>query len=294
MVHHICTYQHTARNFKCYMEKLVDALAKHYPKYAQRLCSLYELANGSEPTWEGLSKISLVEFVAALTEQVSRNSAKTYAAMFKAVLNLYSEEVQLPKDYDKVLSLKAEGVAPTWLNEEEVQKLIDFKTTDEMEQAILNQFLLGCLTGARHSDYTWFTKRNIDGENLVYVSQKTKTRTVVPLSPAVVRILEEGNIQLQVADSTFNSKIRGICRKAGVNAITSVFLGGQEQSGEKWRFVASHTARRTFATNVYLRCRDIFLVSKYMGHASVDMTAKYILSIGDAPAEVREYFEKFN
>ena len=59
------------------------------------------------------------------------------------------------------------------------------------------------------------------------------------------------------------------------------------------KIFADEVSENLFATNVYLRCRYIFLVSRYMGHSSVDMTAKYILSVGDAPQEVKEYFEQF-
>ena len=93
--------------------------------------------------------------------------------------------------------------------------------------------------------------------------------------------------------TTFNKTIRSICKKCGINETTQIFHKGEDIIGEKWQFVTSHTARKSFATNVYLRCRDIFLVSKYMGHSSVDMTATYIMSVGDAPEEVKQYFEKF-
>ena len=78
-----------------------------------------------------------------------------------------------------------------------------------------------------------------------------------------------------------------------IQAYQYIFHKGEDVVGEKWQFVTSHTARKSFATNVYLRCRDIFLISKYMGHSSVDMTATYIMSVGDAPEEVKQYFEKF-
>lgn len=275
------------------MKTLKQALEWRYPKYANRLAELFTLANDCDCTWENLTKLSLSTFAETLAENVSRNSAKTYAAMFKATLSLFDDEIQLPKGYEDILSLKAGGVAPTWLNENEVQKLVDYIPANDTERLVTNQFILGCLTGARCSDYMRFSEANIVDSSVVYVAIKTKKRTEVPLSPAVKRILSNFDVKTEVVKSTFNRTIRSVAKSAGIDAETRVFLGGEEFVGPKWQFISSHTARRSFATNVYLRCRDIFLVSKYMGHSSVDMTAKYILSIGDAPAEVKEYFDKF-
>ncbi|UVV52623.1 hypothetical protein NXY15_24270 [Bacteroides thetaiotaomicron] len=57
----------------------------------------------------------------------------------------------------------------------------------------------------------------------------------------------------EVSDPTFNNNIRNICRKAGITEAVKVFKAGKEVEGEKWEFVSSHTARRSFATNLYLR-----------------------------------------
>lgn len=274
------------------METLKQVWDSKYPKRLKVL-TLFEQATGVDATWENLSKVNLAKFVDYLRDVVSTNSAKTYAAMFKSVISVYSDEVALPKGYEKILSLKGEASVSTWLTDDEINRIIEYSPHTETEEIVKNQFILGCLTGARHSDYVTFNQRNIQNGKLVYVSKKTRIRSEVPLSPAVERILENEIIDKTFADTTFNYTIREICRKVGIVDVIQIYHAGENQEGEKWRFVSSHTARRSFATNVYLRCRDIFMVSRYMGHSSVDMTAKYILSIGDAPEEVRAYFEQF-
>lgn len=275
------------------MITLKEALTKKYPKYARRLTELWANANEEPMTWEMLTRSSLMNFVEYMRSNLAANSAKTYAAMFKAVLTLYADQISLPKDYAKALKVRSEAVVSTWLTEAEIDRLIDYEPTTRTEAVIRDQFILGCLTGARHSDYECFTPQNIVGDNLVYISKKTQMRSELPLSPAVRRILENGGNSERFSITTFNDKIRQICQNAGITDMVQIHVGGKTQCGEKWQFVSSHTARRSFATNVYLRCNDIFRVSRYMGHASVDMTAKYILSIGDAPEDVRRYFEQF-
>lgn len=271
---------------------LKDAFKRKYPKYL-RILDVFEQVNGCHAEWDNITKVNLNRFAEALQERVAKNTAKYYCAMLKSVLSLYSDEVSLPRDFSKELSVKGETSVCAWLTESEIDLLVNYTPENETERIVINQFILGCLTGARFSDYSRFTSANISTGKLVYVSMKTKIKSELPLSTAVERIIMNDLSKGSVSMTTFNKTIRSICKKCGINETTQIFHKGEDVIGEKWQFVTSHTARKSFATNVYLRCRDIFLVSKYMGHSSVDMTATYIMSVGDAPEEVKQYFEKF-
>lgn len=271
---------------------LKDAFKRKYPKYL-RILDIFEQVNGCPAEWDNITKVNLNRFAEALQERVAKNTAKYYCAMLKSVLSLYSDEVSLPKDYNKELSVKGETSVCAWLTESEIDLLVNYTPENETERIVINQFILGCLTGARFSDYSRFTSANVSTGKLVYVSMKTKIKSELPLSTAVERIIMNDLSKGSVSMTTFNKTIRSICKKCGINETTQIFHKGEDVVGKKWQFVTSHTARKSFATNVYLRCRDIFLVSKYMGHSSVDMTATYIMSVGDAPEEVKQYFEKF-
>ncbi|WP_240052269.1 tyrosine-type recombinase/integrase, partial [Bacteroides intestinalis] len=80
--------------------------------------------------------------------------------------------------------------------------------------------------------------------------------------------------------------------KAGITEAVKVFKAGKEVEGEKWEFVSSHTARRSFATNLYLRGADLYSISQMMGHASVEMTQNYLCcGLREQSAQVMEYFK---
>lgn len=279
---------------------IVEDLTAHYPNYGRRLCEIFAEANGKEQSWVDkaewgeITLARLDAFARHLQASFAQNTAKTYAKMWRAVMNLHADEFSFPKGYEKILALKSEAVVSTWLTDEEIERLVDFMPKTDNEALVRDQFVLGCLTGARYSDYTRFTPQNIvAGNSLVYISKKTGIRSEIPLSPAVERILRQGGFQRTLSAMQFNRTIRKICQCVGISDMVLVHRGSETQEGEKWQFVSSHTARRSFATNLYLRCRDIFMVSRYMGHSSVDMTARYILSIGDAPENVKLYFEQF-
>lgn len=114
----------------------------------------------------------------------------------------------------------------------------------------------------------------------------------MPLKPIVKELLTNLPKE-EVSDPTFNNNIRNICRKAGITEAVKVFKAGKEVEGEKWEFVSSHTARRSFATNLYLRGADLYSISQMMGHASVEMTQNYLCcGLREQSAQVMEYLMK--
>ena len=252
------------------MKDLRTAFLAKYPKY-EIILNMYSKANDCPATWENLSKVRLQTFVDYMEERLAPNSVRQYAAKLKAVLNLYNEEVELPKDYNKILSVKNVRSTNVWLTDEELERIITYAPKNTNEQLVRTQFLIGAFTGCRHSDYTRLNNRNIVGGMISYVSLKTKTHATVPLKPIVKELLTNLPKE-EVSDPTFNNNIRNICRKAGITEAVKVFKAGKEVEGEKWEFVSSHTARRSFATNLYLRGADLYSISQMMGHASVEMT----------------------
>lgn len=279
-----------------------------YPKYSKVL-KMYQEVNGAMPEWDNLTKASLSAFVGYLMENVAQSSAKTYCAMLKSVINMYSDQVDLPRGWEKVLSVKNDISQHVYLTEEELQRLIDYVPETETEAIVQQQFIVAALTGARHSDAETFTAKNVINGNLVYVSKKTHIKAEVPLSPVVADIL---NFEVEnratkfsrskfgllhsrkLSDPTFNSTIRRICERCGIDEDVRLYCHGEFVEGRKFEFVSSHTARRSAATLLYLRCRDIYLVSKIMGHASTTQTEKYIcVGLAGANEKVYEYFSQF-
>ena len=151
------------------MKTLRNAFIQKYPKY-EKLVDDYERANEIENAdWDDITKLGLTNFVDYLQENMAQSSARTYCAMLKSVLNNYSEEVDLPKDFMKILSLKGCVSQNTWLTDEEIEKLIKYDPENPTERIVRNQFVIECLTLARHSDIIKFTKDNVVGDRLVYV-----------------------------------------------------------------------------------------------------------------------------
>ena len=148
--------------------ELRKVFLEKYPKY-EIILRMYEEANGCECTFESLSKIRLQKFIDYMSGRVAKSSARQYAAKFKAVLNLYSDE--------KCVSI--------WLNDGELERLSGYKAKSGNERLVQAQFLIGSYSGMRRSDYSRMTEENMMDGFLSYVSQKTKIQATVPLKPIV-------------------------------------------------------------------------------------------------------------
>jgi integrase len=269
---------------------LKEAMAAKYPKY-DNILRMFEAANLCEATWENLTKVRLQRFIDYMNERLSPNSVNQYATKLKAVLNLYSDEVTLPRGFAKVLTPRKCASTAVYLTEEEIQRLIDYTPKNQREEYTRDLFVICSYCGTRHSDALNLNESNFVGNNLQYVSVKTKIHTVVPLKP-IVREYILNRPQVEIDDKTYNNIIRRICKKCGITDNVKVFKAGEEKEGEKWEYVSSHTARRSFASNLYLRGVDLYTISKMIGHSNVKTTEGYIhAEIKTDSAELMGYFK---
>jgi len=281
------------------METLREAFKAKYPDYSDSILDRFEKITNEKATWENMTKINLDKFARGMLKQTARSSAKTYCSMLKSVLNLYSDEIELPRGFSELLTIKKDVSQHVYLTEEEVQKIIAYEPQNDTERAIRNQFALGCLTGARHSDYILFTEENIFANTLRYVSKKTRIQADIPAAPAVKRLILEnqayGFVGLEYTLAYFNRVIREICLSVGITEKVKLYQGGKYVEGEKWEFVSSHTARRTAATLLYLKGIDIYQISKLLGHSTIEQTERYIcVSLIENNIKLKEFYSNFN
>lgn len=277
------------------MITLKEAFLEKYPKY-ENILRMFKEANECNAEWDELSKLRIIRFIEYMNERVSPNSARQYAAKLKAVLNRYSEEVKLGFDFASILTLKEQVSVNTFLDEKEINSLIQLEIQSDTERLIRDQFVLGCITGARHSDFCQFTKENIQNGWLSYVSQKTKVFVEIPVAPILKRFIKEKSPALSdriVSDVYFNDTIRKLAEEAGITVKTRCFKAGKNVTGRKCDLIASHTARRSCASNLAARGVSEVWIKKILGHTR-GTTDRYICLEGRRiPKEAKGYFLSF-
>lgn len=175
-----------------------------------------------------------------------------------------------------------------YLTEEEIKKIydLDASSLEINSQSQIEEtrdlFIIGCYTGLRYSDYHSLPAMNDGDETISLRMQKTNETVVIPLHPYVKAIYHKYNGQLpKPIDKGKAIKNIQICaRAAGIDSnytITRVVGGRNETlSKPKWEFISNHTARRSFATNMYLRGIPTISIMAITGHKTESVFMHYI------------------
>ena len=243
--------------------------------------------------WQDLTKANLYDFRDHVTERVAQSSARTYFAVLKAIMARYEEEVEFCKDYKEILKAKNEKPIKTFLTMKELEQLERAVVRSEVEQYVLDEFLIGAYTGMRISDAREVSEENMANGYLSYVSIKTSIQAVVPLKAGMAeRIRRVQANECNVSLAGYNKALRRLCQRAGIVERVKVFKAGDHLKGYKWEYVSSHTARISFATNLANLGVPILEISKLMGHTSIQMTMRYIVNTQvELSSKALKYFQ---
>lgn len=149
-------------------------------------------------------------------------------------------------------------------------------------ELVRNRFLIGAFSGLRVSDFGRLGELDIVDGLITLRTRKTDTPIAVPVHPVIQQILDSGfDLSKIISDQKMNVYIKHLAKMAGIEDKVSVreHRGGKMQmiQTEKYKLVSTHTARRSFATNL-LKAKDIPLavISKALGHSKVTTTMRYL------------------
>lgn len=208
-----------------------------------------------------------------------------------------AEEDGLIKD-SSFHSWKSKGynVTHIYLNDEEIKRLYALEFTDEFKtqykidckssiEQTRDLFIIGSRTGLRISDLHLLntSQWNIENRTLTVNTQKTSKRVVIPLLyDEIIEIYNKynGHFPSPIYKSAFNRQIQKCAMIAGIDEViyNKVNKGGkiEQVATPKYELVSSHTARRSFATNLYKKTHDSLMVMKFTGHTTEENFLKYI------------------
>ncbi|MBP3253272.1 MAG: site-specific integrase [Bacteroidales bacterium] len=218
------------------------------------------------------------------TKQYAINTIGKYIRTFKTILNeATTSGTNTNLIYQNArFKVTNEDVSKIYLSVEELEKIEALNLNDELNKT-RQAFLLGCYTGLRYSDYSRLTNDNISENKYIRtIQQKTGGEVVIPLFPYVRNLINNNRLEniADVPDWKINREIKTICQRAGINdkVIKVQTKGGKKQqtTTEKWEEVSTHTARRSFATNLYLQGVPTTTIMKITGHKTETAFLKYI------------------
>lgn len=219
------------------------------------------------------------------TKGYAVNNVGKYIQMLKTFLNEASAKgINVKQDYRsrgfKVVNENADAV---YLSEAELLRLytLDLSKTERLER-VRDLFLVGCYTGLRFSDLTNLRPEYIRDGLIRIEQQKTSDKVVIPCHEVVTAMLVKysGALPRSISNQKMNDYLKEVCQLAGITSIESKAQtkGGKRvtKSLEKWQLVSTHTARRSFATNMYLLGIPAYTIMQITGRRTEKAFMRYI------------------
>lgn len=174
-----------------------------------------------------------------------------------------------------------EAVPTVYLTEKEIQTLYDKELDGHLEKA-RDLFIVGCCTGMRVGNYLNLDPKIQVQDGFIHaIVNKNGPKVMIPLHWMVKEILEKyDGFPKSISEQKLNEYIKKACEKAEIN---KPFQWHRTEGGKrvihtslKWELVTSHTARRSFATNLYLRGENPKTIMNITGHSTIRTFYKYI------------------
>ena len=170
------------------------------------------------------------------------------------------------------------------LSEEDINKIHSLKLSGK-EEVVRDVFILQCWTGQRFSDMLSLNKGIVkdtdNGQILEIVQTKRTHRVAIPLFPVALEILKKYNFNLpEISKNTMLRYLKIIGFKAGLTEdhIVTEDRGGKGTNSikQRWELIGTHTARRSYISNMLKRGYDSHLLMKITGHTTEEAFKRYV------------------
>lgn len=255
----------------------------HSPDFEFLLKRMRAALEVDEVRFEDITSLNMIKFREYMMGEVSNNSLKTYFAIIKSVINVCHRDGYIRSNSCLTeLHVKAEPQQNVALTEDEI-KLFEayYDKIDEFihktEKDVLTLFLMEIYCGARGIDCEALTIDNISDGRLSYVSKKTRTLAILPAHKRMEYLIRHKPTK-QYSRMTKNRVVKYVAKKCGIDYPVTIFYHGKQCTQPKYKYLAFHTARRSFVSNLIDMGAPITSVSKMSGHKSISMTQRYYVT----------------
>ncbi len=196
-----------------------------------------------------------------------------------------------------------EDIESIYLTEKELLDLYNHDFSGNLKyDRVRDTFIIGCYTGLRFSDLSQLTAEMITPDDTIKIKTiKTGEVVIIPLHWMVKKILLKYDYQLPrvISNQKMNEYLKKIANEVKLNTVVSYgkTQGTLKATGErkKSEMISTHTARRSFATNMYLAGVPTVSIMLITGHRTETAFMKYIKITKDENAtqlKNHEFFKK--
>ncbi len=177
----------------------------------------------------------------------------------------------------------SEDTDAIYLTEKEITKIYEFdlSETPELEES-RDLLVLGCQIELRSKDLFRLRPEMLNDGRIHIKMHKSHKNVVVPLQRYTKEIIEKYNNDFpnKQGATKFNVEIKEIGRLAGIDSdVILTYKKGTAKTDKvfkKYQLISSHTCRRSFCTNQYIKGVQTVYLMKISGHSTEKAFLRYI------------------
>ncbi len=229
---------------------------------------------------------------------VEKKSISTFSNLVKDIKTVINEAIEDGFIQERRYSLR-KFISPTYesdsvaLTLDQLELIHQVHLEDESLDKARDFFLIGCYTALRYSDLMNLTDAKVSNGYIRVKQIKTDGFVTIPISKRVEPIFEKYPNKFPKIDfglHAYNTKVRKVAKLAGLDKFVQIRRsnGGHVIVEEKRLFelISSHTARRTYATNMFKLGLPTSLIMAVTGHKTESSFLLYIKATNEDKARM--------
>jgi site-specific recombinase XerD len=253
--------------------------------YGQSLDYFKDFSKRHSLNFSDVSLETYREFVKFINDQgKSLNYLGQHVKNWKRIMEIafergwHSNTVYKHKEF----KTPSEQTYDIYLTEAELKKMYDQNLSYNPKMEVCRDwFIIDCYTGLRISDLKLLGSKNMQGEFITIVNEKTDTKVVLPVHPYVRALINKYNgFPPKMNDQEINDEIKDVAEICGIDKteLYTVTEGGKRKDYylKRYQMVSNHTARRSFITNLIKAGVEHTMIMKLAGIVKFETLARYI------------------
>lgn len=215
-------------------------------------------------------------------------SILNWACKYNAKISPTYNDVSFKRSDNQEIALSADDISRIAYFDVDLYYSDRRKDYRDTMKRVRDLFVLSCNLAQRHSDMVRVDKSCFDRNIFTIYQQKTGSRAVVNIdlysidAKTTYRILERYNYEAPYKGNlrNYNKKLHELMRDIGFTEEVRLEdrYGGKivTRLVPKWSLIASHTARRSFATINVQRGNNVHAIKRCTGHSDLRVLERYV------------------
>lgn len=275
----------------------LQAVDKEFYENFSRYC--YDVERKEVSTFAGyVKRIKTVMLESSTTDFKAKDffipsyDADTIALTLEQIDLIHALDLSNYENFISPLVVSRDNIGKAILNKKGERVLKKDKIGFEILDNVRDLFLIGCYSGLRFSDFNSLKIESVENGFIRVKQIKTGGKVTIPIMKRLQKVLDkyDGSLPKSVSNQYFNRLIKEVVKLAGIvgNVPLKSNTGNIETITDTpiYKLVSSHTARRSYATNMFKAGVPPMLIMSATSHKSENIFLRYIRATNEDKAKL--------